>query len=59
MGDLLLDLTNEEVSVVRQALRHHADYYKKSDFRVLELRARDLLNKVNDAIIDSQRERVG
>jgi hypothetical protein len=56
--NLLLDLTPEEVSVMRQALRHHAEYYKRSDFKVLEARALELLNKVNDAILDSGRNPV-
>jgi hypothetical protein len=51
--NLLLDLTPEEVSVMRQALRHHAEHYKRNDFRVLEARALELLNKVNDAILDA------
>jgi len=56
--NLLLDLTPEEVSVMRQALRHHAEYYKRSDFKVLEARALELLSKVNDAIIDSKKQLV-
>ena len=56
--NLLLDLTPEEVSVMRQALRHHAEYYKRSNFKVLEARARELLYKVNDAIIDSKKQLV-
>lgn len=60
MGDenLLLDLTPTEVSVMRQALRHHAEHYKRNDFRVLEARVLELLNKVNDAILDSGRNPV-
>jgi predicted lipid-binding transport protein (Tim44 family) len=58
MGDLLLDLTNEEVEVARQALRHHVEHYKRNDFKVLAERTQDLLNKVNDAIIDSRKDRV-
>lgn len=59
MGDLLLDLTDTEVEVMRQALRHHIEHYRRSDFKVLEKRTQELLNKVNDAIIDSKREKVG
>ena len=59
MGDLLLDLTETEVEVLRQALRHHVEHYKRNDFKVLANRTQDLLNKVNDAIIDSKREKVG
>ena len=55
--NLLLDLTEVEVEVMRQALRHHIEHYKRNDFRVLANRTQDLLNKVNDAIIDSKRER--
>lgn len=57
MGYLLLDLTQVEVEVLRQALRHHQEHYKRNDFRVLANRTGDLLNKVNDAILDTARER--
>jgi hypothetical protein len=56
--NLLLDLTPEEVGVMRQALRHHAEHYKKSDWKVLEARTLELLGKVNDAIIDSKKQKV-
>jgi G:T/U-mismatch repair DNA glycosylase len=55
--NLLLDLTETEVEVMRQALRHHIEHYKRNDFRILANRTGDLLNKVNDAIIDSKREK--
>ena len=59
MGYLLLDLTETEVEVLRQALRHHIEHYKRNDFRVLANRTQDLLTKVSDAIIDLNREKVG
>ena len=57
MGYLLLDLTQVEVEVLRQALRHHQEHYKRNDFQVLANRTGDLLNKVNDAILDTAKER--
>lgn len=59
MGYLLLDLTETEVEVLRQALRHHVEHYKRGDFRVLANRTQDLLTKVSDSIIDLEREKVG
>ena len=54
--NLLLDLTNREVEVIRMALRVHEDTHKRNDFSHLLVEVQDLRSKIADAIIDNARE---
>ena len=54
--NLLLDLTNREVEVIRMALRVQEDTHKRNDFSHLLVEVQDLRSKIADAIIDNIRE---
>lgn len=54
--NLLLDLTNREVEVIRMALRVQEDTHKRNDFTHLLVEVQDLRSKIADAIIDNTRE---
>ena len=54
--NLLLDLTNREVEVIRMALRVQEDTHKRNDFTHLLVEVQDLRSKIADAIIDNARE---
>lgn len=54
--NLLLDLTQREVEVVRMALRLQEDTHKRNDFQHLLVEVQTLRSKIADAIIDSARE---
>lgn len=54
--NLLLDLTEREVEVIRMALRLQEDNHKRNDFPSLVLEVQTLRSKIADAIIDSIRE---
>jgi hypothetical protein len=54
--NLLLDLTNREVEVIRMALRLQEDLHKRNDFPALTLEVQGLRSKIADAIIDNARE---
>jgi len=54
--NLLLDLTNREVEVIRMALRVQEDTHKRNDFSHLLVEVQDLRSKIADAIIDNARE---
>jgi hypothetical protein len=54
--NLLLDLTNREVEVIRMALRVQEDTHKRNDFSHLLVEVQDLRSKIADAIIDNTRE---
>lgn len=56
MTDLLLDLTASEVEIIRQALRAQEEAHKRNDFKALVLQVQDLRSKINDAILESQKE---
>lgn len=49
-----LELTEREVEVIRQALRHNEEAHKRNDFKVLVLEVQDLRSKINDAIINQR-----
>jgi hypothetical protein len=54
--NLLLNLTQREVEVVRMALRLQEDNHKRNDFPSLVLEVQDLRSKIADMIIDNARE---
>ena len=54
--NLLLDLTNREVEVVRMALRVQEDTHKRNDFPHLVVEVQTLRSKIADAIIDNAKE---
>jgi hypothetical protein len=54
--NLLLNLTQREVEVVRMALRLQEDTHKRNDFPSLVLEAQGLRSKIADMIIDNARE---
>ncbi len=54
--NLLLDLTNREVEVIRMALRVQEDTHKRNDFSHLLVEVQDLRSKIADAIIDNAKE---
>lgn len=54
--NLLLDLTQREVEVIRMALRVQEDTHKRNDFTHLLVEVQDLRSKIADAIIDNARE---
>jgi hypothetical protein len=49
--NLLLDLTQREVEVIRMALRHQEDTHKRNDFTHLVVEVQTLRSKIADAII--------
>ena len=54
--NLLLNLTQREVEVIRMALRVQEDTHKRNDFPHLLVEVQDLRSKIADAIIDNTRE---
>jgi hypothetical protein len=54
--NLLLDLTQREVEVIRMALRHQEDTHKRNDFTHLVVEVQTLRSKIADAIIDNAKE---
>jgi uncharacterized protein (DUF608 family) len=54
--NLLLDLTQREVEVIRMALRHQEDTHKRNDFTHLVVEVQELRSKIADAIIDNAKE---
>jgi len=54
--NLLLDLTQREVEVIRMALRVQEDTHKRNDFPHLVAEVQDLRSKIADAIIDNAKE---
>lgn len=54
--NLLLDLTQREVEVIRMALRHQEDNHKRNDFPHLVAEVQTLRSKIADAIIDNAKE---
>jgi len=54
--NLLLNLTQREVEVIRMALRQHEDSHKRNDFPSLVLEVQGLRSKIADMIIDNARE---
>lgn len=54
--NLLLNLTQREVEVIRMALRLQEDNHKRNDFPSLVLEVQDLRCKIADMIIDNARE---
>lgn len=54
--NLLLNLTQREVEVIRMALRAQEDNHKRNDFPSLVLEVQDLRSKIADMIIDNARE---
>lgn len=54
--NLLLDLTQREVEVIRMALRLQEDNHKRNDFPSLTLEVQDLRSKIANAILDSRHE---
>ena len=54
--NLLLDLTQREVEVIRMALRAQEDSHKRNDFPHLVAETQTLRSKIADAIIDNARE---
>ena len=54
--NLLLNLTQREVEVVRMALRMQEDNHKRNDFPALVLETQGLRSKIADMIIDNARE---
>jgi hypothetical protein len=55
-NDLLLDLTQREVEVIRMALRLQEDNHKRNDFPTLLLEVQGLRSKIADAVLDSMRD---
>ena len=54
--NLLLNLTQREVEVVRMALRLQEDNHKRNDFPALVLETQTLRSKIADMIIDNALE---
>jgi hypothetical protein len=54
--NLLLDLTQREVEVIRGALRLQEDNHKRNDFPALVAETQELRSKIADAIIDNAKE---
>jgi hypothetical protein len=54
--NLLLDLTQREVEVIRMALRLQEDNHKRNDFPALVVETQELRSKIADAIIDNAKE---
>jgi len=58
-GDnLLLDLTPDELEIVRSALRFQEEAHKRNDFKVLVLQVQELRSKISNAMIASAEERL-
>lgn len=53
--DLLLDLTQSEVDIIRLALRERETNLKRQGFRALEQQVAELRDKISSAIIDNNR----
>lgn len=56
--NLLLDLTQREIEVIRMALRSEEDKHKRNDFKALTLEVQELRSKISDALIDNHLARV-
>ena len=54
--NLLLNLTQREVEVIRMALRVQEDTHKRNDFPHLLVEVQDLRSKIADMIIENVRE---
>jgi hypothetical protein len=54
--NLLLNLTQREVEVIRMALRVQEDTHKRNDFTHLLVEVQDLRSKIADMIIENARE---
>ena len=54
--NLLLNLTQREVEVIRMALRLQEDTHKRNDFPSLVLEVQDLRSKIADMIIENALE---
>lgn len=54
--NLLLNLTQREVEVIRMALRAQEDTHKRNDFPSLVLETQGLRSKIADMVIDNARE---
>ena len=54
--NLLLDLTPEQVELVRSALRLQEEDHKRNGFTTLQRNVQELRSFINDAILDNARE---
>ena len=54
--NLLLDLTPEQVELIRSALRLQEEDHKRNGFTTLQRKVQELRSLINDAIIDNTRE---
>jgi hypothetical protein len=50
---ITLELSDRELTVIRQALRTEEERHKRNDFRVLELEIQDLRSKIADSVINT------
>lgn len=54
--NLLLDLTPEQVELIRSALRLQEEDHKRNGFTTLQSNVQELRSLINDAILDNERE---
>jgi len=50
---ITLELSDRELTVIRQALRTEEERHKRNDFRVLELEIQELRSKIADSVINT------
>lgn len=51
--NLLIDLTPNELEIVRQALRFQEEAHKRNDFKVLVNAVQELRSKISNAMIEN------
>lgn len=54
--NLLLDLTPDQVELIRSALRLQEEDHKRNGFTTLQRNVQELRSFINDAILDNARE---
>lgn len=54
--NLLLDLTPDQVDLIRSALRMKEEGHKRNGFTTLQRDVQELRSFINDAILDNARE---
>jgi hypothetical protein len=55
---MILELTEREIQVIRDALRGAEERHARNDFKVLVLEAQELRSKISDVIISQSSSKV-
>lgn len=58
-GSILLNLSNREVEVIRQALRAQEQNHKRNDFKLLKQEVADLLSHISNEVIVQKASKEG